>query len=63
MARRGEGALSGGTMRAPTRTTVAEAAEQWLGAAKREVIRTRSGEPYKPSALRAYEQVLRERFA
>ena len=50
-------------MRAPTRTTVAEAAEQWLGAAKREVIRTRSGEPYKPSALRAYEQVLRERFA
>ena len=54
-------ALSGGTMRAPTRTTLAEAAEPWLAAAKAEVIRTRSGEPYKPSALRAYEQVLRAR--
>jgi len=54
-------ALRGGTMRAPTRTTVRESAEQWLAAAKTEVIRTRSGEPYKPSALRAYEQVLRAR--
>ena len=48
-------------MRAPTRTTLAEAAEAWIGAAKAGVIRTRSGEPYKPSALRAYEQVLRMR--
>jgi integrase len=55
-------ALRGGTMRAPMRTTVAEASEQWLAAAKAEVIRTRSGEPYKPSALRAYEQVLRARI-
>ena len=54
-------ALRGGTMRAPTRTTLADAAEHWLAAAKAEVIRTRSGEPYKPSALRAYEQVLRAR--
>ena len=46
-------------MRAPTRTTLAEAAEQWLTAAKAEVIRTKSGTPYKPSALRAYEQALR----
>jgi integrase len=45
-------------MRAPTRTTVKEATEQWLTAAKAGVIRTRSGETYKPSALRAYEQVL-----
>jgi len=36
-----------------------EAAEGWLTAAKVGVIRTRSGELYKPSALRAYEQVLR----
>jgi integrase len=55
-------ALRGGTMRAPTRTTLGEAAEQWLAAAKAQVIRTRSGEPYKPSALRAYEQVLRARM-
>jgi integrase len=54
-------ALSGGTMRAPTRTTLAEAADHWLVAAKAEVVRTRSGEPYKPSALRSYEQVLRAR--
>jgi integrase len=52
-------ALSLGAMRAPTRTTVNEAAEAWLTAAKAGIIRTRSGEPYKPSALRAYEQVLR----
>jgi integrase len=52
-------ALSLGAMRAPTRTTVTEAAEGWLTAAKANVIRTRSGDPYKPSALRAYEQVLR----
>ncbi len=48
-------------MRAPTRTTLGEAADNWLLAAKAGVVRTRSGEPYKPSALRAYEQVLRAR--
>jgi integrase len=52
-------ALSLGALRAPTRTTVTEAAEDWLTAAKANVIRTRSGDSYKPSALRAYEQVLR----
>jgi integrase len=51
--------LRAGTLRAPLRTTVGEAAEAWLSAAKAGVVRTRSGEPYKPSALRAYEQVLR----
>ena len=54
-------AVSRGTLRAPTRTTLREAAEQWLLAAKAGVVRTRSGETYKPSALRAYEQVLRAR--
>ncbi len=48
-------------MRAPTRTTLAEASEDWLRGAKAGVIRTRSGETYKPSAIRAYEQVLRAR--
>lgn len=52
-------ALRLGTLRAPTRTTVAEAAAAWLSAAKAEVVRTRSGSPYKPSALRSYEQALR----
>jgi integrase len=52
-------ALRAGTVRAPTRATLAEAAEDWLAAAQAEIIRTRSGTPYKPSALRAYEQALR----
>jgi integrase len=54
-------ALRLGTMRAPTRTTLSEAAEDWLSAAKAGIVRTRSGETYKPSAIRAYEQVLRAR--
>jgi integrase len=54
-------ALRLGTMRAPTRTSLSEAAEDWLSAAKAGIVRTRSGETYKPSAIRAYEQVLRAR--
>jgi hypothetical protein len=38
-------ALRRGTARAPTKTTLSEAAEEWLGAAKRGVVRTRSGYP------------------
>ncbi|MCA1677733.1 MAG: hypothetical protein LC777_01685, partial [Actinobacteria bacterium] len=49
-------------LRAPTRTTLAEAAADWLAAAQAGVIRTRSGERYKPSALRAYEQALRAKL-
>ncbi len=52
-------ALQKGTLRAPTRTTLAEAAEDWLVAARAGIARTRSGDPYKPSALRSYEQALR----
>jgi Phage integrase, N-terminal SAM-like domain len=52
-------ALRAGTLRAPTRMTLAEAAEEWLVAARAEIVRTRSGTAYKPSALRAYEQALR----
>jgi integrase len=51
--------LRRGLARAPSRTTLAEAAEEWLQAAQAGVVRTRSGERYKPSALRAYEQALR----
>jgi integrase len=52
-------ALRLGSLRAPTRVTVAEAASAWLEAASAGIVRTRNGEPYKPSALRAYEQALR----
>lgn len=52
-------ALRRGTLRAPTRTTLAEAAALWLKAANAGVIRTSAGEPYKPSALRGYEEALR----
>jgi len=48
-------------MRAPTQITVREAAEEWLAAAEAGIVRTRSGDPYKPSALRSYRQALRQR--
>jgi len=52
-------ALRAGTMLAPTRITVGQAAELWLKGAASGVIRTRAGDEYKPSALRSYEQSLR----
>ncbi len=51
-------ALQKGTLRAPTRTTLADAAEDWLAAARAGTARTRSGDPYKPSALRSYAEAL-----
>ena len=51
-------ALRRGKLNAPSRRTVAEAAEEWLSAARRGIVRTRSGDPYKPSAIRAYECAL-----
>ena len=39
-----------------------KAAEQWLADARAGVARTRSGDQYKPSALRSYEQALRARI-
>jgi len=48
-------------MRPPSQTTLGEAAQAWLLGACDGSIRTRSGDPYKPSALRAYEQALRAR--
>src|SRR5712691_10390351 len=52
-------ALRKGTMRAPTATTLREAADAWLTGAREGTIRTRSGDRYKPSALRGYEASLR----
>ena len=55
-------ALRLGTLRAPTRVTLAVVAAEWLAAAQAHVVRARSGTPYKPSALRAYEQALRTKI-
>src|SRR5664280_2743847 len=42
-------------LRAPTPTTLNEAAEAWLTDARNGIIRNRSGDEYKPAAIRAYE--------
>jgi integrase len=51
-----------GGLRAPAATTLNEAAALWLEKAGSGAIRTRSGDRYKPSALRGYEQALRLRI-
>lgn len=51
--------LRRGLIRSPTRITLSEAAESWLELAKSGTVRTRSGDTYKPSATRSYEQSLR----
>ena len=49
-------------MSAPTDILLADAAEAWLVAARAGVIRTRGGDPYKPSALRTYTEALEIRL-
>jgi integrase len=44
--------------RAPSTTTFSEAAEEWLAGVRAGAIRTRSGDIYKPSTIRSYEQAL-----
>jgi integrase len=46
-------------LRAPSALTFAEAAERWLQGVRAGSIRTRSGDRYKPSTIRSYEQALR----
>jgi integrase len=41
--------------------TIADAAQAWLDGARAGQVRNRSGDPYKPSAIRAYDQNLRLR--
>ena len=48
-------AVRKGTLSAPTRETLSEAAEAWLEGAKRGVVLTRAGRPYKPGVIRGYE--------
>jgi integrase len=54
-------ALRSGTLRVGGSAKLRQAADEWLEAAKAGLARTRSGDPYKPSALRGYEQALRDR--
>ena len=48
-------------MRAPSAITFGEAADLWLLGVRAGSIRTRSGDTYKPSTIRSYEQALRGR--
>jgi integrase len=52
--------LARGVMRAPTRKTLGEAADEWLEGAREGTITKRSGQQYKPSTLRGYDQALRD---
>lgn len=52
-------AVRKGVLRAPAPTTIREAWEAWLEGAKAGLIQNRSGEPYKPSAIRGYEKAMR----
>jgi integrase len=53
--------LAKGGLRAPKPTTVREAWEAWEQGAKEGTVRNRSGDRYKPSALRSYEAAMRLR--
>jgi integrase len=55
-------ALRRGTMRAPTTTTIREAADAWLEGAKAGTVLNRKREPYKPASLRSYERALKLRI-
>src|SRR3954454_8451503 len=48
--------LRRGVLRVPDPLTLAEAADSWIVGARAGAIRTRSGDPYKPSSIRGYEE-------
>jgi len=50
-----------GSLRAPSPRKLSEAAESWLEGARAGTIANRSGDPYKPAAIRGYEKALRLR--
>ena len=53
--------LRRGDLRTDRGPTLEQAATEWLAAASTGVVRTRSGDPYKPSAIRGYRQNLGKR--
>ncbi len=54
-------AVSKGSMRLPSKQKLSQAASNWLRGAMDGSVRNRSGDRYKPSALRGYEEALRLR--
>jgi integrase len=54
-------ALSKGVLKAPKPITLQQAWEVWYEAAREGTVRNRSGDQFKPSALRAYEGAMRLR--
>jgi integrase len=54
-------AMRAGTLTADRGPTLKEAADNWLEAAEAGIVRNRSGEPYKPSAIRGYRENLDKR--
>lgn len=54
-------AIGAGKLSADRGPTLRAAAEQWLRGARSGHVRNRSGDPYKPSAIRSYEANLRLR--
>ncbi len=54
-------ALRNGLLRSSSKVTLDQAATAWLSAAAAGLARTRTGEAYKPSAIRAYRQALNHR--
>jgi integrase len=54
-------AIRRGTLRAPMATTVREAGEALVEGMRTGRVRTRTGDRYKPSAIRSYEAALRDR--
>jgi integrase len=53
--------IAKGGLRAPKPITVREAWEEWHEAAKTGTVRNRSGDHYKPGAIRSYERAMRLR--
>ena len=52
--------LRRGALSPPKPLTIKDAAAAWLGGAKAGSVHNRSGQKYKPSAIRGYEQALRD---
>ena len=46
---------------AQPKTTMREACDAWIADARKGIVRTKSGDPFKPGTIRAYDQALRLR--
>lgn len=58
----GQAAIRSGALRAPSAVKLIDAAAAWLAGTRAGAIRNRSGDCYKPSTIRGYEQALRLRL-